>query len=47
VRYELFDEDDETGMLAALARLHAERENPIAQVCRRTNAVFNAGIGRR
>jgi ketosteroid isomerase-like protein len=47
VRYELFDEDDETGMLAALARLHAERENPIAQVCRRTNAAFNAAIGRR
>jgi ketosteroid isomerase-like protein len=43
VRYELFDEDDEAGMLAALARLRAERATSlIAELYRRHSAAFNA-----
>jgi ketosteroid isomerase-like protein len=42
-RYELFDEDDEAGMLAAVARLRAEgASNLIADIYQRTCEAFNA-----
>jgi len=42
VRYEMFDENDEAGMLAALARLRGNLNNPSAVLFRRHCAGFNA-----